>query len=339
MGHMNEKYITNPFLMKLFDDIQSEKTLQSCEPNEMEQVRLEKQETLRRIFRLQEIGRRFGQELTFEADEPMESMGIQIDKYQVHAVKGLDFPIYHVKPNKPKGKTILYLHGHDDLGIQGALLDRTDKVRYHKIIPVKLALQGYDVIAPELMALGEAGFYGFPKGEDRMCGCLINARYLALAGFSLAGMRTYQAMRTIDFIDKLRLNMDLTGFGVSGGGMGLQHLSAIDERVKRLIVACYANTYKDSVLTKEHCICNFTQGILEVGDSYQLLALSAPRPLFTVNGRCDKGFPEAGSRTAFEYLEQVYEKLGARDNYEWKLIEGRHEIQEDVIFDWLERNA
>lgn len=133
--------------------------------------------------------------------------------------------------------------------------------------------------------------------------------------------------------------MELIGFGVSGGGMGLQHLSAIDDRVKKLIVACYANTYKDSVLTKEHCPCNFMPGLLKVGDSYQLLALSAPKPLFTVNGRWDKGFLEAGSKIAFAYLEEVYEKMGARDNYEWKLIEGRHEIQEDVIFDWLERNA
>lgn len=336
---MNESYRTNSFLMKLFEDIQPEKTLLNCEISKLEQVRQEKQKIVREILKLKEIEQMFCEGLEWDIEETMESMGISIDKYRLHAVRNLDYPVYHIKPLHSKGKTILYLHGHDDLGILGALLDRTDKVRYHKIIPVKLALQGYDVVAPELMGYGEASFWGFPRGEEKQNGCLINGRYLEMAGFSLAGMRTYQAMRTIDFIQKLGLDMELTAFGISGGGMTLQQLSAVEERVKKLIVACYANTYQDSILAKEHCPCNFTQGLLRVGDSYQLLALSAPKPMLTVNGLFDRGFPEAGSRKAFAYLEQVYERLDAQDKYEWKLINGKHEIDEQVIIDWLEKHA
>lgn len=336
---MNEAYITNSFLLNLFEEIQPEKTLLNCDISELAQVRADKRRMVREILKLDEIEERFGQELSFETDGHMESMGLMIDKYKVHAVRGLDFPVYHVKPDKPNGKTILYLHGHDDLGIVGALLDRTDKVRYHRIIPVKLALEGYDVIAPEVFGLGEAGFYGFPKGEDRVSGCLINARYLSMADFSLAGMRAYEAAKTIDMIEKMGLNMDITAFGISGGGMGVQQLSAVDDRVQRLIVACYANTYQDSILAKEHCPCNFTPGMLKVGDSYHMLALSAPKPMLTVNGLWDRGFPEAGSRKAFEYLEQVYARFGAADEYRWQLIEGKHEIHEDVIMDWLAQHA
>lgn len=86
-----------------------------------------------------------------KSEDNFEEMSIQIDKYRVDAIDGLQFPVYHVKPEKPNGKKILFLHGHDDLGIMGALLERHDKVRYHKMIPLKLAKEGYDVYAPEFI--------------------------------------------------------------------------------------------------------------------------------------------------------------------------------------------
>lgn len=336
---VNHKYLTNDFLMQLYDHIQPEKDLLTCEKAEMTSFREQQKSRFRQIMQLDELGQMFDKEITYEHDLNMESMGIHIDKYKVSAIQGLDFPIYHIKPTKPNGKTVLYLHGHDDLGIVGGLLDRTDKVRYHKIIPVKMALAGYDVIAPELIGLGEAGFYGFPKGEEKTCGCLINQRYLIMAGFSLGAFRVYQAGRTLDFIEKLGLNMDITAFGISGGGMTCQHLSVLDDRIQKVLVACYANTYKHSVLAKEHCPDNYTPGLLRMGDSYHLLSLVAPKPLLTVNGLWDRGFPEEGSRIAFEYLEQVYERWDAKDQYEGVLFQGKHEIDEDIILDWLKRMA
>lgn len=336
---MNERYRSNQFLTQLYEQIQPEESLLTCEKGRMEQVRKEKISILKDVLALEKEKQYFDMDLSYELDSQFESMGVVIDKYVLKNIKGLDYPVYHIKPDKPKKKTVLYLHGHDDLGIMGALLYRTDKVRYHKMIPLKLALQGYDVIAPELLGYGEAGFYGFPKNAEQMSGCFINGQYLALAGFSLGGFRVYQAMKTIDFIEQLGLAMEMTAFGISGGGMICQHLSVVEERVKNVLVACYANTYKNSILYKEHCSCNYVPGLLRIGDSYQMLALAAPKPMFTVNGAWDRAFPEAGSHKAFEYLEKVYERLGASDKYEWKLFEGKHEIKEELILDWLERWA
>ncbi len=336
---MNEEYRSNQFLKQLYKQIQPEESLLTCEKDEMEQVRKKKTGILKEVLALEKEQQYFDQELSYELDSRMEIMGVTIEKYMLKNIKGLNYPVYHIKPNHAKNKTVLYLHGHDDLGVMGALLYRTDKVRYHKMIPLKLALQGYDVIAPELLGYGEAGFYGFPKKSDAMAGCFINGQYLALAGFSLGGFRVYQAGKTIDFIEELGLNMEITAFGISGGGMICQQLSVVEERVKKVLVACYANTYKNSILYKEHCSCNYVPGLLRVGDSYQMLALAAPKPMFTVNGLWDRAFPEAGSRKAFEYLEKVYARLDASDKYEWQLFEGKHEIKEELILDWLERWA
>ena len=42
---------------------------------------------------------------------------------------------------------------------------------------------------------------------------------------------------------------------------------------------------------------------------------------------------------AFEYLEKVYANLGVSHNYTGRLIEGRHEIDEEAIISWLNHNV
>lgn len=330
-----KRYLTNDFFEQLYEKVQPEKDLLTCEEQEIDRFRQEQKTKFRKILKLEELGALLDKPLEYEKDSSMESMGISIDKYCVSAIDELDFPVYHIKPLKPNGKTVLYLHGHDDLGIVGGLLDRTDKVRYHKIIPVKLALEGYDVVAPELIGYGDARFYGFPKGEDRLEGCLINSRYLVMAGFSIAGFRVYQSMKTLDFMEQLGVSDNITAFGISGGGMICQHVSVLEDRIQKVLVACYANTYKNSILWKAHCEDNYVQGLLEMGDSYKLLSLAAPKPMLTVNGIWDRAFPEAGSKIAFEYLEKVYERLGCKDKYQGILFEGAHEIKEDIIINWM----
>ncbi len=336
---VNQQYLTNEFLERLYEKIQPEKDLLSCEEQEIEPFKKEQKRKLRDILKIDELNQMFHKELIYEYESNMESMGITIDKYKLEVIEGLDFPVYHIKPLKPNGKTVFYLHGHDDLGIMGGLLERTDKVRYHKMIPVKMALEGYDVIAPELIGYGESGFWGFPKGEERICGCLINDKYLTLAGFSIVGFRVYQSMRTLDWVEKMELGDNITGFGISGGGMICQHISVLDDRIRKVLVACYSNTYKHSILAKEHCTDNYVPGLLRIGDSYKLLSLAAPKPMLTVNGIWDRGFPQEGSKIAFEYLKNVYEHLGVEERYEGILFEGRHEIDEQIIIDWLNRQA
>lgn len=301
----NTNYLTNDFLADLFQQIQPEDDLLNCTEGEIPKIRKDRIAQLKKVLKVQELQELLNIDITYEIEQKFESMGIQILKYKVNAIRNLSFPVYHIQPEQSNGKTILYLHGHDDLGIMGGLLERYDKVRYHKMIPLLLAKAGYDVIAPEEIGFGEARFYDFPTGTEKLNGCIINSDYLTLAGFSLAGFRAYQSVRTLDFAKKLRDMEEFTAMGVSGGGMTCQHISVIDSRISRVIVACYANTYKNSILAKEHCLENYVPGILSVGESYQLLSLVAPKPLLTVNGLEDRGFPKAGSEIAFDYLQKV----------------------------------
>ena len=91
----------------------------------------------------------------------------------------------------------------------------------------------------------------------------------------------------------------LTVFGISGGGMTAQHLLPLDDRIENGIVACYANTYADSILAKDHCSCNYVPGLLRLGDSYEMLALAAPKKLFTVNGKAEQRLSKGRKRESF----------------------------------------
>lgn len=331
-------YNTNIFLEKLYKQIQPQNSLLNCGKDEFDAIKEERKAEFVKLLKIEELEKLFDKELSYEIEKNFESMEIQIDKYRLDAIEGLKFPVYHVKPEKPNGKTILYLHGHDDLGIMGALLERYDKVRYHKMIPLKLAKAGYDVYAPELIGHGEASFIGFPKGTDNVAGCVPIAHYLTLAGFSIGGFRVYQILKSLDFMQKKGIEKDITVFGISGGGMSAQHIITIDDRITSGIIACYPNTYTDSVLAKDHCVCNYVPGLLKFGDSAELLALAAPKKIFTVNGKSDKGFPKIGSESAFDFLSKVYNNIGCGENYTSMLIDGRHEIDENVIIDWLDKN-
>lgn len=332
-------YSTNQFLKKQYKKLTEEKDLLKLSKEEFNEEKTNRIKELKEILKLDELRNLFDKEITYEIEKKFEEMGIQIDKYRLEAIDGLDFPVYHIKPENPKGKVILYLHGHDDLGLMGALLERHDKVRYHKMIPLKLAHEGYDVYAPELIGHGDAHYIDFPKGSKKNSGCLPNGNFITLLGFSLGGFRAYQSLRTLDFMDKLEAANDVTVFGISGGGMTTQHILPMDDRIKSGIVACYSNTYADSILAKDHCSCNYVPGLLRLGDSYQLLALAAPKKLFTVNGKSDRGFPLAGSQKAFDYIKNVYENMGVSGNYTSEIIEGRHEIDEDSIISWLNVNT
>lgn len=65
-------------------------------------------------------------------------------------------PIYITNLINSNNKTVLYLHGHDPLGVKGAFTIYADKEPYHKNISLKMTKVGFRVVMPELMGQGEA---------------------------------------------------------------------------------------------------------------------------------------------------------------------------------------
>lgn len=332
-------YVTNSFIHMIERDMAGDYDLTACPKEELEAVRCKGREKLAAVLGLPALRNylvplAYRKETEYPADFADERIGGSFVpvKYTVEGIKNLAFPVYVLYPERESLGTVLYLHGHDDLGVLGALINREDKVRYHKLLPRLLAEAGYTVAAPELAGFGEA-FYEMEDGSREHC--FMNAVRLTLCGIPLIGVRTLQAQTALDFLEQAGIGTHISLIGVSGGGLTASMLYALGERMERTGILAFANSYEGSILKKEHCIENYIPGIRNAGDSFQILALGAPKPLLAANGTADRAFTIEGSREAFAYLKRVYERYSAEQEFQGVLFEGKHEIDVETVFKWL----
>lgn len=332
-----KSYRTNGFLDKLKAQVQPSENLKNCDESRIDALRKEKTQALRDCLALEKLQKQFREEVKKTEEEKLEALGEQVVKYRLEGVRDLPMPLYVILPKEPNGEAILYLHGHDPAGTWGAFVTRPDKEPYHKNIAIKMAREGYTVYLPELMGFGEATYTYIKKGEEEQSECFLNAGYLAMCGYSLAGLRTFQSLLTLeqmkqDGFSKLGL------FGVSGGGLIGMFTAVLAPEIEKIMLHSFTNTWKHSALGKEHCVDNYVQGIISVGDSYEILSLAAPRALFVCNGMWDRPFPQAGSEVAFPFLEEVYDRIGAKEKFTSVLFPGQHEVNSEETLKWLREN-
>lgn len=245
-------------------------------------------------------------------------------------------PIYITEPDHANGKTILYLHGHDPLGVKGAIIINEEKEPYHKNIPLKMTEAGFRVVMPDLFGYGEAVYEYLLKGKPAKGECFFSYAFLTLCGYDLTALRVWQTMRVIDFMQLCGYNADVL-FGVSGGGLLCQLMGVLDDAVENIIISSYVNTYEDSILAKEQCIDNYIHGLNQIGNSYEILALIAPKKMLLLNGTGDRPFPLTGTEKAFAYIKEIYKKYHAEDKLETHIFEGRHEINSEIVMNWLQQ--
>jgi dipeptidyl aminopeptidase/acylaminoacyl peptidase len=112
--------------------------------------------------------------------------------------------------------------------------------------------------------------------------------------------------------------------GLSGGGMVALFWAALERRVRLAMVAGYYCTFKESIYSVHHCLCNCVPNMLEWGEMRDIAALIAPRPLLIISGKKEPMFPIAATRQAFSDLKEVYERLDASGNLEQDFFDGPH---------------
>lgn len=332
--HMMNQFRTNDFLDKLVQDTTNKNTFLEGALDEFETIRADKLQNLRQLFWLKEIDDAYAVNISYQEAERFSAGDIDVVKYAVKIADTLIMPAYVTCPENDNGKAVLYLHGHDALGARGAVVINEDKKPYHKNIPLQMTRVGFRVVIPELLGLGEAAYEYLLKGQPALGGCFFNYAFLTLCGYDLTGVRVWQTIKIMDFMQLLGWNADII-FGVSGGGLVCELASVLDDRVQNIIISSYVNTYEDSILAKEQCIDNYIHGINRLGNSYELLALAAPKRMLLLNGNADRPFPLAGTQKAFAYMQEIYRKYHAENRLQCSIFDGRHEINSDIVLEWL----
>ena len=148
-----------------------------------------------------------------------------------------------------------------------------------------------------------------------------------LLGRTPVGMRVWDGSRIVDFL-RSRPEVDgrrIGSAGLSGGGASTLYFSAMEDRIALSMIGGFFSTFRDSLFSKYHCICQCVPHMMQWGEMSDIAALIAPRPLLLVNGTGDDGFPISGARAGHAVLRKVYGLLNAEDSLEKDFFQGGHQ--------------
>jgi len=254
--------------------------------------------------------------------------------------------VYLLVPEKPNGAGVAALCGHSYGTRQILRLDKRGRHRninfldnYQKNFAVELAQRGCTIAAPEFVAFGEARLRKDQRKPFYANSCYPVTSALHLCGSSTAALRVYQAARCLDLleaqdtVDPARLGC----MGISGGGLVSLFTACAEERVSRAVVSGYVCAFQESILASHHCADNYVNGLLEIGETYDLAAAIAPRKLCIESGRQDKLFPIAGAEEAHAAIRRVYALMGAEENLVIDVFDGKHQISGRESFDFFHK--
>ena len=102
------------------------------------------------------------------------------------------------------------------------------------------------------------------------------------------------------------------------------YMHILDDRVKLIMIGGAFSSYRASIYSIEHCICNCLPHVLEWGEMSDVVALNAPRPVLLINGINDPIFPIKQAREGYEKLKKIYTMLGVPDNVDADFFDGPH---------------
>lgn len=253
-------------------------------------------------------------------------------------------PAYYFVPKDLKGKTpaILCLHGHSGIYpyIREGTAKERAKCREHELdYAVYLAEHGYITIAPVVRGWDETA-----ADQDRGAGnrrsCQRVSMNALMLGMTATGLRCWDASRLVDFLlTQPEVDPDRIGAaGLSGGGTLTTYLPILDERIKLAMIAGAFSTYRASIYSIYHCVCNYLPDILLWGEMSDVVALHAPRPVLLINGIKDRIFPIGPAREGFAKLRNVYALLGVPDHIDADFFDGPHSWSNNKTLPFLARH-
>ncbi len=279
--------------------------------------------------------------LKVEQVEPRRSFqNCMLQRISLTICEGLSFPMYLLTPNKSRDSyytpCAIFCHGHgngsrETLGLdaQGNFLKEEN---YHHLAPIELCKLGYTVAVPEILGFGDTS-----ATWDATC----RAPYgvLSMMGLSLAGLRVYQIMRIIDYLI-LYLHADIENLvcmGISGGGMLTAFAAACDTRIRCAIVSGYLSSFAGSILSLEHCICNFVPELYRYFEMTDIAAMILPRTLLIEAGTEDPIFPIEEVRNACQELRRLYSLIEKPQNFLFEEFPGGHQISGKLAYPFLKK--
>ncbi len=204
---------------------------------------------------------------------------------------------------------------------------------YHETC-LGLVLKGYVVLALDPTGQGERSEYFDPaSGKPTVPYTVSQHHYLArpswLVGRTLAGYRTWDAIRAVDYlVSRPEVDPEKIGAtGNSGGGIMALLITACDPRVKVCAAAHPGGSMEQTFLTGRRSA------------EAEILSLIPPRPCAIVVGRDSGEAP--GHQAKLDDMLRFYRGLGADPSRgQMFLVDGVHDMKQPkrvVCYAWLNK--
>jgi dienelactone hydrolase len=283
--------------------------------------------------------------LDARAEAPTSHRGYRREFVSFTSEPGVTVPGWLLVPEGEGPRpAVIAVHGHgtgvdDIVGINPDGSEREEPTGYHQNFAVSLCRRGFVVLAPEVLGFGRRRDPEDVAADPGQSSCYNASLWGMMLGRPLLGRRVAEVSRALDYlatrpeVDTARVGI----MGISGGGMVTLFSAALDERLQAVAVSGYLSTFRDSILSIRHCLCNYVPGLLAEAEMYDLAALLAPRPLVVEAGIHDPIFPISSVRHSYEQVQRAYALLGAEDRLASDFFEGDHRISGAVAYDFLWR--
>ncbi len=275
------------------------------------------------------------------------------DLLVLQTLPGEYMPVYVLTPNRTDTpyKPVIALHGHGSWGVRSivGIDDSAAAAEFSALLHYDYARQiarmGYQVFAPELRGFGgrleyrERALQAADPTAQWVSSCERVSLNALMSGKTLMGLRVWDTLRLIDYIQS-RPDVqagELACVGLSGGGTLTMYTAALDMRVTCAYISGAVNTFRDSILSIDHCLCNYVPGILEYAEMDEIAGLIAPRPLVIEHGLRDPIYPPHGVEAAAETLRRIYACFGADDRFTVHSFDGEHRWDGAPVEAWLAR--
>ncbi|MEO1996485.1 MAG: dienelactone hydrolase family protein [Planctomycetaceae bacterium] len=206
-----------------------------------------------------------------------------------------------------------------------------------------LAREGFVVLCPDALC--------FEERQDPAAK-LSGGRYerfeflrYVVDGKSMAWKNILDMKRACDFLVS-RAEVLASRLGCYGHSMGSSHTWLVgpwEPRLKCLVGNCCLPTYRG--IHRErllHCFPNFVPGLGAYGDTPDIAALIAPRPLLLNFGERDRGSPIDEVRSAIKTISSAYASMHAETMFEAAIEAGAGHVLSDTMWartrDWFQRH-
>lgn len=261
----------------------------------------------------------------------------KVEKVRIQLEPGVSTCLYICLPYdmKPPYQPFICVQGHTSGMHRSIEVDWHDE--WTHVTPVKspgfavsCLKRGIPAVCIEQRYMGENS-----RKEDHMQDCLQMGEIALLRGRTIIGERVFDVDRTIDYLVE-RGDFDISKLGIvgsSGGGTTSMFAGAVLPRLTHVMPAACVSSFHASIGTIWHCLCNHIPNLYAFGESSDVLALIAPRPVVIVNGEFDDIFPIEATREEFAKLKRKYEALGAGDKCRLVVGNGAHQFFDNEAWD------